>query len=73
MKPTLGDGLRALREATELAKSIRIVLDEQYLRWIAEIEARPENQSGTDKSRVWRRDRAFRDLFIRATPAERDR
>lgn len=73
MKPSLEDGLRALREATELAKSIRIELDEQYLRWIAQIEARPENQSGADKSRVWRRDRAFRDFFARARPAERDR
>ena len=73
MKPSLEDGLRVLREATELAKSIRIELDDQYLQWIAEIEVRPENQSGTDKGRVWRRDRAFRDIFTRARPAERHR
>ena len=60
MKPTLEDGLRALREATDLAASIRIDLDEAYLRAIALVEARPENQSGADKSWVWRTDAAFR-------------
>jgi hypothetical protein len=66
MRPTLEDGLRALREATELAKNIRIELDEDYLRWIEQVEARPENQSGADKSGVWRGDRAYRDSFTRA-------
>ena len=54
MKPTLEDGLRALREATEMAASIRIDLDDDYLRAIAVVEGRPENQSGSDKSWVWR-------------------
>ena len=35
MKPTLEDGLRSLREASEQAASIRIELDDQYLRAIA--------------------------------------
>jgi hypothetical protein len=66
MRPTLEDGLRALREATELAKSIRIELDDDYLANIARVEARPENQSGADKSWVWRLDRAFRGMFKQA-------
>lgn len=66
MRPTLEDGLRALRESTELAKSIRIDLDDDYLANIARIEARPENQSGVDKSWVFRLDEAFRDMFKRA-------
>jgi hypothetical protein len=60
MKSTLEDGLRALAEATELAKSIRIDLDVDYLRAIALIEAHPQNQSGVDKSAIWRMDEAFR-------------
>jgi hypothetical protein len=60
VKPTFEDGLRALREATEQAKSIRIELDENYLALIAKIEAHPEDQSGVDKSWVWRMDAAFR-------------
>jgi hypothetical protein len=66
MRPTLEDGLRALRESTELAKSIRIELDEDYLANIARVEARPENQSGADKSGVWRMDQAFRSMFKNA-------
>jgi hypothetical protein len=60
VNPTLADGLRALEEATELAKSIRIALDEEYLRLIAIVEAMPANQSGADKSWVARMDDAFR-------------
>ena len=66
MRPTLEDGLRALRESTELAKSVRIDLDDDYLANIARVEARPENQSGVDKSWVFRLDEAFRDMFKRA-------
>ncbi|MDO8677027.1 MAG: hypothetical protein Q7R30_00455 [Acidobacteriota bacterium] len=66
MRPTLEDGLRALQEAAESAKSIRIDLDEDYLANIARVEARPENQSGADKSWVWQLDWAFRDMFKKA-------
>ena len=65
--PTLEDGLRALREATELAKLIAIELDDAYLANIARVEARPENQSGADKSWVWRMDSAFRSTMRNAT------
>jgi hypothetical protein len=60
VNPTLADGLRALEEATELAKSIRIELDEEYRRLIALAEALPSNQSGADKTWVGRMDTAFR-------------
>ena len=66
MRPTLEDGLRALHKAAESAKSIRIDLDEDYLANIARVEARPENQSGADKSWVWRMDQAFRSMFKNA-------
>ena len=66
MKSTLEDGLRILAEATELAKSIRIDLTEDYLRLIAQVEAMPRNQNGADKSYVWRADRDYRDFFARA-------
>ena len=69
MKSTLEDGLRILAEATELAKSIRIDLTEDYLRLIAQVEAMPRNQNGADKSYVWRADRDYRDFFARARPA----
>ena len=52
MRPTLEDGLRALREASEQAASIRIELDEEYLRAIGLVEALPQNQSGADKTWV---------------------
>lgn len=67
MRPTLEDGLRALEEATELAKSIRIELDEEYLHWIATVEALPENASGGEKSWVWRLIDRSKKHFARAT------
>jgi hypothetical protein len=53
MRPTLEDGLRALR-------------DEEYLRAIRLVEALPQNQSGADKtwvSRVLARSKSY---FARA-------
>ena len=64
MAHTLEDWLRALQES-ELAKSIRIDLDENYLRAIALVAAMPSNQSGADKSWVWRMDSAFREHYRR--------
>jgi hypothetical protein len=73
MKVTLEDGLRALREATEQAKSLRIELDHDYLALIARVEARADNQAGADKSWVWRLDRAFRDYHKNVRYAGRPR
>jgi hypothetical protein len=57
---TLEDVLRMLDEAAEQAKSIRIELDDEYVRMIAVVEGRPQYQSGADKTWVWRLDAAFR-------------
>ena len=65
MKPTLEDGLRALREAAELAPHIRIELTDEYLALIAQVEAMPQNQSGADKSHIWLADRVYREFFQR--------
>lgn len=53
MGPTVEDALKALREATELAREIRIELTDEYLRHIAVVEALPENQPGARKSSRW--------------------
>jgi hypothetical protein len=66
--PTLEDALRSLDESVALAESITIDLDEEYLRAIAIVEALPENQSGADKSWVWRMEHAFREHYRRARP-----
>jgi hypothetical protein len=63
---TREDALRALAESTELARSIRIDLDQEYLRLIALVESLPENQSGADKTWVWEADDEFRRHFARA-------
>jgi hypothetical protein len=59
MAVTVEDGLRALREATEFSRSIRIELDAEYLRAIAVVEALPANQSGSDKTWVWQAEDSF--------------
>ena len=69
MRPTLDDGLRALREASEQAASIRIELDEEYLRAIKLVEALPQNQSGADKTWVWRMEEAFQAHYRNAKRA----
>jgi hypothetical protein len=71
MESTLEDGLRILAEAAELAKFIRIDLTEDYLQLIAQVEAMPRNQSGADKSYVWRAEKAFRATFKNARLVER--
>jgi DNA-binding protein H-NS len=65
MKPTLEDGLRALREAAELAPHIKIELTEEYLALIAQVEALPQNQAGADKSHIQLADRVYREFFQR--------
>ena len=62
---TFEDALRALEEVAEQAPSIRIELDAEYLRAIALVEALPHNQSGADKTWVWRLDKGFRDHYKR--------
>ena len=42
-----------------------VALSDEYLKMIEEVEAAPENQSGSDKTWVWRADRQYRDYFDR--------
>ena len=42
-----------------------VELTEEYLRMIDEVESAPENQSGSDKTWVWKADRQYRDYFDR--------
>ena len=67
MKSTLEDGLRALERASEAAKSIHPTVDDQYREWILQVEARPENQSGSDKSWVWHAQQTFLSVFKNAS------
>ena len=66
MRPTLEDGLRALEEATALAKSIHIELTDDYLRLITAVEALPQNQAGADKTWVPRVIAVSKSYFARA-------
>jgi hypothetical protein len=59
VKPTLEDGLRALREASQLAAGIRIEITDEYARLIEAVEALPQNRPGSDKSGRWRGSRAY--------------
>jgi len=58
-----------LDEAVEQAKSIRIDVDDEYLRAIELAEALPQNQSGSDKTWVWKMAAASRAYFERVKPA----
>ncbi|MBI4263135.1 MAG: hypothetical protein HY657_02060 [Acidobacteria bacterium] len=70
MDPELERVLQGFKEAAEFAKTFRFELTEEYLAQIAYLEALPENQSGVDKSHVWRGLRAYRETFkhVRAVP-----
>ena len=63
MNPELDRVLRGLDEAVEFAKSYRFEMTEDYLALIAQVEAMPRNQSGADKSHVWRGLQAYKDSF----------
>lgn len=54
MDPELERALEGLKKAAEFAKSYRFEMTDDYLALIARVEAMPENQSGADKSWVWR-------------------
>ena len=43
-----------------------IELSEEYLRGVAWQESLPENQSGADKTWVWKAEEAFRTHYVRA-------
>jgi hypothetical protein len=66
MTPQLEAALRMLDDAARETASIRIEVDEDYRRAIALVETLPQNQSGSDKTWIWRMDRAFREHYRRA-------
>jgi len=70
--PELEEVLRGLERATAFAKSYRFEMTEDYLQLIAQVEAMPRNQPGTDKSYVWRAQRAYKESFknVRLLPRE---
>jgi len=65
MRPTVEDGLRALSEATDLSRQLRVELSAEYIRLIERVEALPQNRSGAEKSNRWLGSRRHRDLFSR--------
>ncbi len=46
--------LRGLEQAREFAKSYRFEMTDEYRALIAQVEGLPQNQSGADKSGLWR-------------------
>ena len=63
MDPELERCLAGLREAAEFAKTYRFEMTDDYLALLARVEAMPQNQSGADKSHVWRAQQAYIDTF----------
>ena len=63
MDSELEAALRMLDDVAREAASIRIEVDDDYRRAIAIVEALPQNQAGSDKSWVWRMERAFRNYY----------
>jgi hypothetical protein len=63
MDPELERVLRGLNEAAEFARTYRFEMTEDYLALLARVEAMPQNQSGADKSHVWRGLQAYRSSF----------
>jgi hypothetical protein len=61
--PELDRILRGLKEAAEFAKTYRFEMTEDYLALLARVEAMPQNQSGADKSHVWRGLQAYKNSF----------
>lgn len=53
VRSELDDVLHRLRESADAAKDLRIELTDEYLQMIAQVESRPENQSGADKGSRW--------------------
>jgi hypothetical protein len=66
MNPDLEASFGLLDDIARDAATIRIEVDDEYRHAIALVEALPENQPGSDKTWVWRMDRAFREHYKRA-------
>ncbi|MBI3050350.1 MAG: hypothetical protein HYY76_18800 [Acidobacteria bacterium] len=72
MDAELERALRGLEEAAEFARTYRFELTDDYLALIARVEAHPQNQSGSDKSHVWRGLQAYKNVFknVRLAPRQ---
>jgi hypothetical protein len=63
--------LAKLEDAARFAKSYRFELSDDYLSLIEAVEAMPQNQSGSDKTGIWRGLRAYRETFKHMQPSRR--
>lgn len=63
MDPELERALQGLKDAAEFAKTYRFEMTEDYLALIARVEAMPQNQTGVDKSHVWRGLQSYKSFF----------
>jgi hypothetical protein len=63
MDPELERVLCGLDEAVQFTKSYRFEMTEDYLALLAQVEALPRNQSGSNKSAVWPALQAYVDSF----------
>jgi len=71
MDPELERVLEGLKETAEFAKTYHFEMTDDYLALLARVEAMPQNQSGADKSHVWRGLKAYVDTFrnVRRIPS----
>ena len=64
MDAELERALRGLEEAAEFAKTYRFEMTPDYIALIEQVERRPENQSGADKSGRWLGSRAYAQALL---------
>jgi len=63
MDPGLKRALEGLKKAAEFARTYRFELTPDYLELIARVEAMPQNQTGCDKTGVWRGIQTYKNFF----------
>jgi hypothetical protein len=72
MNRELEQALEGLKTAAEFAKTYRFEMTEDYLQLIAQVEALPRNQSGSDKSGRWLGSRSYWDWIKRGRFIDRE-
>lgn len=63
MDPEVERALEGLKKSAEFARTYRFELTPEYLDLIARVEAMPQNQSGADKSGIWRGLQSYKSFF----------